>query len=276
MHPIPIDADAMFRAVTASGYKLLAYNLNLNTGEIVSRTLRPDEVAPAPAGSLVKPLPKLGGDLAPKKDAAPFGPPPVQTKKKLFNDEDGLKKPVFDAGFFKREEKKKPNLFADGGFQRENGVKKLAEIFGERGERGEGSSKKPADPFARPAGNGNTDSIGMPDAPAASEMAPDTRQNNSAQHIVHIPSSSEEEQVAWMHAFAKHSGDPEIRDALGRALKAAKPIPAFEKVLRKYQRTGQQWESYFRKQALQYGEAWLSSLGIQWELVESAQRSSPF
>ena len=59
---LKIDADTLFRAVTATGYKLLAFNLDLRTGEIVSRTLAPNEVAPPPDAPSVKPLPKMGGD----------------------------------------------------------------------------------------------------------------------------------------------------------------------------------------------------------------------
>src|SRR5579864_6707889 len=120
MPQISIDADVLFRAVTATGFKLLAYELNLASGEIHSRTLKPDEVAAAPQGPSVKPLPKMGGDLAPKKDASPFGPPPVAEKKKLFADDDLPKKAAFDSGFFKRDEQQKPDLFADGGFKRES------------------------------------------------------------------------------------------------------------------------------------------------------------
>src|SRR3954462_7815745 len=113
MAMIKIDADALFRAVTATGFKLLAYNLNLDTGEITSRTMRPEEIAAAPQGPSVKPLPKMGGDLAPKKDASPFGPLPVDApKKKLFGDDDAPKKAAFNADFWKRDDNNKKDLFA--------------------------------------------------------------------------------------------------------------------------------------------------------------------
>src|SRR6185295_7502449 len=138
---IRIDADALFRAVTATGYKLLAYNLDLRTGEIVSRTLSPDEVKGGAEMPSVKPLPKMGGDLAPKKDSSPFGPPPVDsTKPKLFND-DGPKKAAFGGEFWKRDDAKKAQPF--GEFKRESGSKKLAEIFSSEPK----SAKK--DPFAK-------------------------------------------------------------------------------------------------------------------------------
>ena len=138
--PITIDADALYRAVTATGYKLLAYNLDLETGEIISRTMRPEEVTAPPPGPSVRPLPKMGGDLSVKKDLNPFGPTTEAPKKKLFSDDDGPKKPAFDSEFFKRDDKKKPDIFGDGGFKKESGAKKLAEIFTPPGP------KKAADP----------------------------------------------------------------------------------------------------------------------------------
>lgn len=255
---IQIDADALFRAVTATGYKLLAYHLNLKTGEINSRTLRPDEVQAAPTGSLVKPLPKMGGDLAPKKDASPFGPvPAVETRKKLFND-DLPKQDKFESDFFKRDEKKKPELFGDGGFKRESGAKRLAEIFG-----GPATAKK-VDPFSGPPAPAPENL--QASAVAAGQPAPPDDPANPR-----IPAAPEELQLEWMRTFTRNSGDPEIRDALLRALAGTNPIPAFEKLLRKHARTGQQWEVYFRKQALDYAEAWISDFRIQWELLESGQ-----
>src|SRR6185295_6956049 len=117
MDIIKIDADTLYRAVTATNYKLLAYNLNLKTGEIVSRTMRPDEVADAPQGPSVRPLPKMGGELAPKKELNLFGPadPTPQPKKKLFSDDDGPKKPGFSGDFFKRDDKKKVDPFGGDG-----------------------------------------------------------------------------------------------------------------------------------------------------------------
>jgi len=145
MSTLKIDADALFRAVTAASFKLMVYHLDLESGEIIARTLRPGEVPDAPQGPSVQPLPKLGGDLTPKKDAAPFGPPPVTAPLKLFSDADLPKKPAFDSGFWKREDKKRPVPFADGGFKRESSVKRLAEIFGTK------ESPKADDPFASPA-----------------------------------------------------------------------------------------------------------------------------
>jgi hypothetical protein len=245
MAAIKIDEDALFRAVTAGGYKLLAYHLNLATGEVVSRTLRPDEVAPAPQGPSVKPLPKLGGDLAPKKDAQPFSPPPVTVKKKLFADDDLPKKPAFQGDFFKREEKKAANPFGEE-FKRESGTKRLAEIFGGP------PVKKAADPFANPTPN----------------PSPRGGEGNVEEGSPRIPAASDEQQKEWMAHFARDAGDPEIRDRLQKALASAKPVPAFERLLRQYQRLNEQWDRYFRKQALAYGEAWLATLGVEWELVE--------
>ena len=104
---ISIDADALFRAITATGYKLLAYNLDIRTGEIVSRTLAPDEVSIPPEAPSVKPLPKMGGDLSQPKEKPLFGDAPVTPapKPKLFNDDD-TKKDAFGGDFWKRDDKK--------------------------------------------------------------------------------------------------------------------------------------------------------------------------
>ncbi|HYG74273.1 MAG TPA: UPF0158 family protein [Planctomycetota bacterium] len=255
---IQIDADALFRAVTATGYKLLAYNLNLDTGEIVSRTLRPDEVQVAPAGPSVPPLPPMGGDLSPKKDASPFGPLPVATKKNLFGDEGQPKKNTFDNDFWKRDEKKKPDLFGDGGFKREHGSKKLAEIFGGPPAKQKPDLFKKAEPKPAPTAP-------VAPAPAASQAAPASGDDPRKPRI---PAVTEEQMLVWMMGFAKDFGDPEIRDEMMAALQSAKPLPAFEKVLRKHQRMSQQWERYFRRQALFFAETWLSDFGISWELIE--------
>ncbi len=267
---IKIDADTFFRALTATGYKVLAYHLNLDTGEITSRTLRPDETPPAPLGPSVKPLPKLGGDLTPKKDSLPFGPTPVsgEPKKKLFADDDGPKKPNFQEGFWKREEKKKTGLFAEE-FKRESGSRKLAEIF---------SDAKPVqkpDPFAKPTGQRNGET-GRRSEVIDRQVSPSpvlpVSPSISTERAPRIPAATDSQQLDWMRAYAKDCGDPEIRELLLKALSSPKPVPAFERVLRNYQRTGQQWERYYRKQALACGEAWLSDFGIAWELVESSDQ----
>jgi hypothetical protein len=250
-NPIIIDTDALFRAVTATGYKLLAYNLNLDTGEVISRTMRPDEVSAPPPGPSVRPLPKMGGDLTVKKEFSPFGPAPVEKPKpKLFNDEDGPKKPAFENDFFKRDEKKKPDLFGDGGFKKESGAKKLAEIFSK-------PESTKLDPFAKPAE--------APSSEKKDAVAPPPEDPRCPR----IPAVSDEQQLEWMTAFAKEFGDPEIRDEMGRALSSAKPAAAWEKLLRKHIRAGQQWERYFRRNAIFFAETWLSDLGISWELSDA-------
>src|SRR5690349_14483625 len=113
MAQIQIDADALYRAITATGKKLLAYHLDMGTGEIISRTLRPEEVASGPQAPSVKPLPKMGGDLTPKKPDLFGAPPTTAPKKKLFADDDGPKKSAFDNDFFKRDEKKKVDPFGE-------------------------------------------------------------------------------------------------------------------------------------------------------------------
>jgi hypothetical protein len=276
---IRIDADALFRAITASGFKLLAYHLNVDTGEIGARTLRPDEVPDAPQGPSVKPLPKIGGDLTPKKDALPFGPAPdVQIKKKLFND-DTPKKSAFDSEFFKREQKQRNDIFRDGGFRRESGPKKLAEIFSQP------QPKKPADPFAKPAESAKPAPVapGSPPLRGTAFQVVDTGKMRVLQEgetqrgapapddpkHPRIPVAAEAQQIEWMETFARECGDPEIRDQLLKALKSAKPTPSFERTLRKYQRMNQQWDRYYRKTALAEGVAWLATLGVEWELIES-------
>jgi len=74
-----------------------------------------------------------------------------------------------------------------------------------------------------------------------------------------------------MFVFAKEFGDPEIREEMGVAVKSAKPQAAWERLLRKHIRAGQQWERFFRKQALEWAEAWLSDLRIEWELIENQE-----
>jgi hypothetical protein len=249
---IQIDADAFFRALTATGFKLLAYHLNLETGAISTRTLRPDEVQSGPLEPSVKPLPKIGGDLAPKKDALPFGPAPaVEAKNNLFGDAEPPKKRDLKGEFWEREEKKKPSLF-DEEFKRERGEKKLAEIFGQP------AKARRADPFAQAAPSAQT----APQAqPAALPQAPadDPKQPR-------IPAASEKEQEDWMRAYARDCGDPEIREQLQKALKSAKPSPAFLRAVAKHQRLNQQWERYYRKTALAFGEAWLAALGVECKL----------
>jgi Uncharacterised protein family (UPF0158) len=260
MKQIRIDADALFRAVTATGYKLLAFHLDLNTGEIVSRTLRPDEVADAPQGPSVAALPKLGGDLTPKKDALPFGPLPVAAPKKDLFGDDGPKKEKFGGDFWKRDSKK-ADPFGKDGFRRESATKKLAEMFGE----GPAGPRKP-DPFASLSDKSKEDPKAIP----VRETSNQSVEPNDPQRP-RIPAFTESQVIELMQLFAKDAGDPQIKAEMISALSDSKPEKAFERVLRKYARTTQQWERYFRKQALLYAETWLSDLGIAWELDEKAE-----
>ena len=68
--------------------------------------------------------------------------------------------------------------------------------------------------------------------------------------------------------FSKEAGDPLIRTELATALHSLKPALAFERSMRQHLRTGQQWERYLRQQALASAEAWLGTLGIEWQLIE--------
>lgn len=257
MAAISIDADALFRAVVATDYKLLVHCLDLRTGEVLAKTLPPGEVQPPPPGPSVPPLPLLGGDLTRRKGEAPFGPPPAELPKKpdLFKDE-SARKPAFDGDFWKRPEKAKLNPFGGDGPKRESGAKKLAELFAEPP-----ASVKPRDPFApapAPASAAPTPAP-PPEALARSEAGEPLRR---------IPPAVVSLQLEWMRLFAKEAGDPAIRQELQNALSAGKPMPAFERVLRKYQRLNVQWQRQYRRQALHYASAWLDSLSIAWELVE--------
>jgi len=259
MEPIKIDADVLYRAVTATGYKLLAYNLDIKTGEIVSRTMRPDEVAAAPQGPSVRPLPKMGGELTPRKEVNLFGPaePAARPKKKLFDD-DGPKKPALSGDFFKRDDKKKVDPFGAEGYQRQSGAKKLAEIFAE-------PAAKKAPTRSPPLEKGGPGGVN----PFTPESSPSQGGENEDPSRPRIPAISDAQLLEFMVAFAKEFGDPEIRDEMGAAVKAGNPQAAFGRVMRKHARAGQQWENYYRKQALYWAECWLSDLGVAWELIQN-------
>jgi len=182
----------------------------------------------------------------------------VAAPQKLFSDDDLPRKPAFDDGFWKREQKKRPNPFGQGGFRRESGTKRLAEIFGAKEPQ-----KKP-EPFASPAPakpDLQSRTAGVPPASPGSLAPDESRQPR-------IPVAGEAQQLDWVRAFARDFGDPQIREEILNALKTGRPMFGFERVLRKYQRMNQQWDVYFRKQALACAEAWLESLGVQWELFE--------
>jgi len=270
MAAIQINADALFRAVVAHDYKLLAYYLDLRNGEITSRTLMPDEVEELPPGPRVKPLPLLGGDLSARKDASPFGPVPVSKKTDLFKD-DEPKKTSFEGDFWKRENKSKTDLFGGEGHKRESSTKKLAELFGEAAPPGE---KK--DLFALAEKPAEEEEPKPKDDPEAEEKAPATEKPageftaevNEDSPLQRIPPASFEQHLDWMRAFAQECGDPQIRERLLKALTAKKPIPAYERALRNYQRMNQQWDRWYRKQALHYAEAWLKAMPVEWEIVE--------
>lgn len=270
MGAIRIDADALFRAVVAYDYKLLAYYLDLRSGEVTSRTLMPDEVQELPPGPRVKPLPLLGGDLSTKKDSSPFGPlPDVPKKTNLFKDDDAPKKAAFEGGFWKREGGPKKDPFGGEGHKRESSTKKLAELFGEAPPPGE---KK--DPFAATAKSPEAQAPQPESKPPAAE-GPDAAfvaHVDESSPLQRIPPANLEQHLDWMRAFAKDCGDPQIREKLLKTLGAKKPFPAFERALRNYQRMNQQWDRWYRKQALHYAETWLKSMPVAWEIVEPEER----
>ena len=267
MSAIQIDADALFRAVSAHDFKLMAYYLDLRSGELSSRTLAPGEVKDVPVGPSVQPLPALGADIHEKKGDAPFGPVPVEKKADLFKDDGGPKKPAFEGGFWARGEKKKLDPFGDGGPRKVSATKKLAEMFG-----GPSAETKAHDPFAKQDGTGSPGQ-GLPVAhgvpgkhPAPAAYAPPASDENSP--LLRVPPASEAQHLVWMRAFAKDCGDPQIREKLEHALKGQKPISGFERALRNYQRMNEQWMRWYYRQALHYARAWLKDLPVQWEIVE--------
>lgn len=279
MAALKIDADALFRAVISHDYKLMGYYLDLRTGEVVSKTLSPDQVKDVPRGPIVKPLPAFGHDINERKGDAPFGPPPVEGGKKpdLFKD-DGPKKAAFEGDFWKRESGKKVELFADGGPRKESSTKRLAELFGEKPA---GAVK--ADPFAPKVGDAGGSGSGSQGA-AGTEARPTTTSNAGQSGMTpidvnepmqRIPPASEEQLLEWMRAFAKDCGDPAIREKLLHAAAGSKAMAGYERVLRNYQRMNQQWERYLYKQSLHYASAWLKELPIQWEIVEPSAPPRP-
>ena len=260
MSHIPINEDALFRAVTAFQHKVMAYYLDLRSGEITSRTLMPGEVQEPPPGPSVKPLPLLGGDLSEKKEMDIFGAPAPKKESLagLFGDE-GPKKKNFDGDFWKRDSKKNDNLFNDGGFRRESSSKKLAELFGEAASENESDAQPAKVEHRAPVRTAGKEALNAP-----SEI-------DYTQPLQRIPPASEKQHLEWLHAFAKDCGDPNIKEELQLTLSKAKDkhLQAFEKVLRKYQRMNQQWDVYYRKQARHYAEAWLKPIPVQWKIVES-------
>ena len=280
MSALQIDADALYRAVSAYDYKLLAYYLDLRSGEVVARTLTPEELQEPPRGPSVKPLPVLGGDLNVRKADAPFGPTPAVKKPGLFKD-DGPQKARFEGDFWKRAGPQKNNPFGGAEFKLESGTKKLAELFGEAPPE-----KSAPNPFAAAgtlAGAGQSGRPGQPARHAETSAQPGAPQdeqnvppaNDPHQPLWRIPPASVEQQRAWMSTFATGCGDPQIKERLLAALASAKPFPAYERALRNFQRMNQQWSRYYRKQTLHYAAAWLKDLPVSWEIVDSGEPPVP-
>ncbi|MCZ7647507.1 MAG: UPF0158 family protein [Planctomycetota bacterium] len=252
MADIRIDADALFRAVTSYDYKLLAYYLDLRSGEVVSRTLTPEEVQEPPPAPRVKPLPKGGGDPNERKgEPAPFGPgPDVPKKADLFKDAPAQKQDLFGGDFWKREEKAKVNPFGEGGARRESSTKKLAALFGEKPPEAAKASGAPARKVSPDEGEAWASRLDL------------------SQPLQRIPPADAEQHKVWLDAFARDCGDPKIRDELQAACAREQPLKAFLRVLRKYQRMEQQWDAYYRRQARHFAEAWLKAFPLSWEIVE--------
>lgn len=249
MADIRIDADALYRAVTAFDYKLLAYYLDLRSGEITSRTLTPEEVHDVPPSPRIAPLPPGGGDVTIRSEPVPFGPSGgVARKADLFKNDPTPKKDTFGGDFWKREKKESTNPFGGGDPRRESSAKKLASLFGEKPPEQTKPAPKPAVP-----------------ADAPSDF---TSHFDPSQPLQRIPVADVEQHRLWLRAFAQDCGDPEIRDQLLPACESAQPLQAFLKVLRKFQRMGQQWDKFHRRQSRHFAEQWLKALPLTWELVD--------
>jgi hypothetical protein len=294
MAAIRIDADALFRAVTAYEYKLLAYYLDMRSGEVVARTLTPGEVHEPPPGPSVPPLPVLGGDLHERKGQTPFGPPPVAKKLDLFKDSAPQPQKSFGGDFWKHAGHQRVNPFGSEGYKRESAVKKLAEIFGEAPPE-----QRPGAPAGQPAPSAAAGSSPTPptqpaapthlapqphgakpqphSAPAAAVHAAPSPEATPApadagHALPRIPPADARQHLEWMRAFARECGDPKIREDLQHTLSGQKAAGAFLRALRKYPRLNEQWEIYYRKQALHYAAVWLKELPVQWEIVEVSRK----
>lgn len=265
MAGLRIDADALFRAVTSHDFQLLAYYLDLRSGEVSTRTLSPDDVKEPPPGPSVKPLPVLGGDLTKSKGDAPFGPVEGEKKKDLFGDEPTERKDPFGGSFWQRDTDRKSSPF--GEFKREQGSKKLAEIFEDAPKSTENKDPfTPKDEAMKAPFDEGSAKPANPD-PFEKAVPPEVDADEPLQRI---PPATEEQNLEWHQVFARECGDPEIREVLEKALNAKKPFSAFQRTIRKYQRMNQQWDNYYRKQALFYASEWLKGLPIQWEIVDSS------
>jgi hypothetical protein len=248
MAKIAIDADAMFRAFTALGYKMIVYYLDRNTGAVVPRqTERRVEYKP-------RELPKLDQEAERPKPASPFAEVPLPAgRKDLFGD--GIpqqRRDPFSGDFWKKPEKPKLNLFGDGP-ARPIGPPK-------------GPLFKDPPPVESNAARSDGAAPGGIVAPTADE-APEELEGGRLLLIRPVP---EKTQYEWMAEFAKDCGDPEIRDRLREAMAGAKePHRGFFSVLSRYGRLRDQWERFYRRKALDRAEEWLRQKGIEYVLVEA-------
>ncbi len=259
MAAIRIDADALFRAVTAEGYKMIVYYLDRETGAVVPKQAeRRLETERKPAATMAEETERRSKKSGPFHEAAA----PVEKKKDLFKDGTPMpKKDPFAGGFWKPVEKPKLDLFGDG-HPKPVGPPK-GPLF-----KDDGVEKASA-----PATAGGT-AISSESVAATVEDAPEQLENGRLLLIKPVPDAARNE---WMTEFAKDCGDPEIRDKLREAMASSKELRrGFLGVLSRYGRLSEQWERFYRRRALDAAGKWLRSAGLEYTLVENAPPERPF
>ena len=270
MERIAIDADALFRAATALGYKMVVYYLDREDGKIITRQMerRGDSSRGGP-GDLGDPTNLQS--LRPKA-----GPPlPVQKKADLFKEGPEIlkkRKDPFATDFWKKDTGPKPDLFGEGpakpvgppkGFLFKDDASSAAEVTAAgNATNGQTPAAEVKPPEAAAKTNGHA--AGKP-APTVDD-APDELEGG---RCIRVRTITDATQWDWMAAFAKECGDPEIRDKLREAMKKSdQPQRGFFQVLSRYGRLRDQWERFYRRRALDVAEEWLKEIGIEYELVE--------
>jgi hypothetical protein len=253
-----IDADSLYRAVTAGDYRVIAHYLDDRNGKILALALARD-----PRASTLE-TPRLGSFCKSEKDseaqaggnpAAEFLARKAREKKPLFHDE-GAKEEPFAGGFWQNEKQTMANPFDDGATETAAERRRLAALFAD-----DAPKPKAHDPFA---------ALGKP-AKAAEVVEDDM----DFDHLHRIPSVEPELWTAWRRWFVeKEVGDPEVRDKLRRTLHKDVAPEVFEETLERYQHTDGQWRRFIRKKALAAACAWLETMPLDsWNLVEPSSQA---
>ncbi|MCX7806293.1 MAG: UPF0158 family protein [Planctomycetota bacterium] len=258
MAAIRIDADAMFRAMTAEGYKMIVYYLDRETGAVVPKQAeRRLEAARKPAPTMAEETERRSKKAGPFHEVAA----PVEKKKDLFADgSPPPKKDPFAGDFWKPVGKPKLDLFGDGP------------------PKPVGPPKGPLfkDASGEKAAAGGPAAGTLPSEPVAPTVndAPERLEGGRLLLIRPIPDTTRRE---WMAEFAKDCGYPDVRDRLREVLASSKdPGRGFQAVLSRYGRLSEQWERFYRRRALNAAGDWLRDSGIEYELVENAPPDRPF